>query len=233
MKDGERVVSYGEGRKVLASPLVVTTGDDEHPYQWQAREITTKRTFTVTLLLLAGCVLGGSSVATLFDTTAAQLLAICTVAVLVAGGVILSLVDIDAYLLDFPTFFVWLGATWVLTLVTLGVGGEFGRLKGGLGAVGVLVLYEAVSYIYKRFRGLVQGLGDTLIAIVSSGVPSVLTGAWETGLHSAIAAGLIVIVWFLVQAARGKVQRETPIPLGPFLIAGAVASLVIAALGGV
>lgn len=232
MTVGGVVLAMAEGRALTTERApVVETGDDTRPLERRIADTPARRPHKTAALCVTGLGIGAVGVAATFATVAGAILAVIAVGLLVGGGAVLSLVDWDSYMLDFATFFPWLAATWTVGVVAVVAEGEPRRLYGAFGAVGVIALFEGVSAVFKKLRGISQGFGDTLLAFVTAGVPAVLVGRWETGLISAVVAGITFAAWFAYWAARGKVTRQTPIAFGPFLVVGGVAALTLAAAG--
>lgn len=233
MKAGRTVVGMGEGRQ-LTSPraIVVETGDDDVPFRREPAPVPAGRVRWVMGGLASGSILAVPAAASLFETTGASVLAAAAASILVIGGMLLALVDRDVFLLDLGTFAWWLTITWALSIAAVAVEGDWVRLYGAFGAVGVVVLYEVTAVAFRILRGVTQGFGDTLIALVTAGVPAVLVGSWETGIHSAIAAGFAAGIAHGVAVKLGKSKSGDPIAFGPFLSIGAVLALALSLFGG-
>lgn len=149
-----------------------------------------------------------------------------SLASLIFGSVELSSVDIDTMYLDNAVFSVSGIISW-LGLVGLAVTSHhpFWLVAGVTMGVAVAVMFELMSRIYGSIRGVTQGAGDTLIVLVSVGVPAGLTHSWQVGLYSVLAGCLLMIVSWSVMRVRKLVTKASPVAFGPYLAAGWVVAL--------
>jgi leader peptidase (prepilin peptidase) / N-methyltransferase len=229
LEAGGTVLGLSESRRQNGrhSPFV-ETGDRAHPL---VRAETPRRTLRSVGAVLAGAV--GGAVAAVgglnaSDDTAAQIWYIAALAAVVVGGIAVSLIDLDTYYLDYWTFWTWAAASWALLSVAAVIdGGRTSVLYGALGAVGVAVGFEVIAWLWGKFRGITQGAGDTLIVLVSGGVPGAAFADWRVAVWSVLfASGGVFAQWFYL-TARGRGGMRTPVPFGPYLVAGAIAAVAL------
>jgi leader peptidase (prepilin peptidase)/N-methyltransferase len=229
LTDGGIVLGHGASRALTTERNIVeSTGDDNNPLARRAwtptrgRKLATAAAAGIGVAVAATC--ATALIADNADTSVTLLAAICAT-ILVTGGVILALVDIDAYVIDMPTFAWWLTGSVTAAAAAAITAGEPQQLWAGAGALAVVALYETLAYTMSKLRGVTQGFGDTLLVLGTAGVPAILTGRWETAIESAVAAGIVSLCWYTYLYSRGKATRTTPIPYAPFLITGAVIAL--------
>lgn len=142
--------------------------------------------------------------------------------VLLGGSVVITLVDLDTLYVDLRVFLVTAVLGWSLTIAAVGVAGEWSRLIPGVVVVSATaVLFEVVNRLHRWRRGMDgQGFGDTLIVLVTAGIPPALTGDWTLGYYSVMAGMATCVVGWLIGFARGKLSRSSPMAFGPYLAAG-------------
>jgi prepilin signal peptidase PulO-like enzyme (type II secretory pathway) len=224
---GSSVVSNAAGREQNTErSKIVETGDDERPYKRESSEPSVQR------LSFAGVCGGiGGVIAYLVPSARwdgpAVWYGVLTMLLVLIGGVIVSYVDVDTYYLDTQTFWVWALASWLAVLASVWVAGESKTaLTGGIAAAAVALGFEVVAFVWGKLRGLTQGAGDTWIAICTCGVPSALCGDWRVAVWSVLYAAILAAGHWSYLAAFKGASRETPVPFGPWLVAGGfVASL--------
>jgi prepilin signal peptidase PulO-like enzyme (type II secretory pathway) len=232
---GSEILGAAEGRaqQTPRSPLE-PTGDTDVPYRRVAVEASRRRYVTAGVAGEVGGVASAGIALSAGSTTAAAAALLVLLLVTVIGGIVISCVDIDTYFLDTPSFWPWCALCWALTALATAVDGRIGHAVLGAGmVVAVGGGFEAVSWLWGRIRHMTQGAGDTLIALVTAGVPVAVSGRWEAGLWSVLAAGAGVIVHWLVLYSRQRASAQTPIAFGPYLVAGAIAALAAWSLMGV
>ncbi len=166
-------------------------------------------------------------------STLAQVLAVLTATVFIAVCAEVSLVDFDTYYLDLPVFWIGAAVSWLMAIaVQLIDHHPHQLLAGGVTAVAVAVSFEGLSLLYYLATRKAQGFGDTLIALISVGVPGALTGSWQVGLYSIVAAGLSASAEWAYRARRQGATKMTPIAFGPHLALGWLyAALLLLAVG--
>ena len=176
------------------------------------------------LVELAGALLAAGSLAA-FGPTGAALAAFGLCAALLA----MSAIDIQTgYLPDSMTLpLLWAG-------LALNLGGTFTSLRSAVvGAmVGYLFLWS-IYWLFKWLRGI-EGIGFGDLKLLAA------LGAWmgwaalpQVVLFAAVTGAIVG----LIATWRGRMRFEEPIPFGPFLAAGGVATLFFgtpfySALGG-
>lgn len=114
-------------------------------------------------------------------------------------------------ILDWKTSYIAMGpylgfgvAAWVFTAASVGLSGDWGRLWLGLGlGVGTAVFFEVINGLYLMLRGQ-HGLGggDSLLVLVSVGVPVALSGDWIVGVYGLVAGFVLGAVIGVVVTSR-------------------------------
>ncbi|MEN2471816.1 A24 family peptidase [Burkholderia sp. GS2Y] len=176
------------------------------------------------LVELACALLAASSLAA-FGPTVAALAAFALCAALLA----MSAIDISTgYLPDSMTLpLLWAG-------LVLNLGGTFTSLRSAvIGAIAGYLFLWSIYWLFKWLRGI-EGIGFGDLKLLAA------LGAWmgwaalpQVVLFAAVTGAIVG----LVATWRGRMRFEEPIPFGPFLAAGGVATLFFgtpfyAALGG-
>nr|WP_246327184.1 A24 family peptidase [Burkholderia guangdongensis] len=173
---------------------------------------------------LASGLLAAASLAT-FGPTVPALAAFCLCAVLLA----MSAIDIrTGYLPDSMTLpLLWAGLAFNL-------GGTFASLRAAvIGAMAGYLFLWSIYWLFRWLRGI-EGIGFGDLKLLAA------IGAWlgwaalpQVVLFAAVTGAIVGIVatW------RGRMRFEEPLPFGPFLAAGAAATLFFgtpfySALGG-
>lgn len=229
IRAGERVVTAAGDRGDLAGGGAVRVSNDpEYPLVREYQPPSWWRTFAVAVTM--ALLLVGSSLLTelLGRGRAETTLDLVALAIVIVTGAVVSLVDIDTMYLDGPVF--WWGAlgAWLLTGFGALTNGGSGRVVAGILVVlGTAGLFEGANLIYRAVRGFSgMGFGDTLILIVTAGVPTVITGSWIVGGYSVIGGLLCGVVGWAATWVRGiagwgpRVTRTTPFAFGPYLEVG-------------
>ncbi|EDT00656.1 prepilin peptidase [Burkholderia ambifaria] len=176
------------------------------------------------LVELAGALFAAGSLAA-FGPTAAALAAFGLCAALLA----MSAIDIQTgYLPDSMTLpLLWAG-------LALNLGGTFTSLRSAVvGAMAGYLFLWSIYWLFKWLRGI-EGIGFGDLKLLAA------LGAWmgwaalpQVVLFAAVTGAIVG----LVATWRGRMRFEEPIPFGPFLAAGGVATLFLGtpfylALGG-
>ncbi|MGW0708662.1 prepilin peptidase [Streptomyces sp. NPDC002643] len=139
-------------------------------------------------------------------------------------GVLLTLVDIKAQRLPDPLTLPFAGLALVLLGAVAYVPEHAGQWRTS--ALGALILGGAYFLLF-LLRPLALGFGDVKLAI---GLGAVLGWyGWGALYVGTFAGALIGSVYTLVLAARGRAKRGQLVALGPFMIGGAYAGLLLEA----
>lgn len=152
---------------------------------------------------------------------AALAVALAGIIALGIGGVLVALIDLDTFYLDTASFWVWAGTSWAAVGSAVVLAGERSSLIVGAGAsFGVAASFEIVARVWGRLRGITQGAGDTWIVVCTAGIPALVASTWQVAAWSVIAGSTCAVVHWAYLAVRRGATRETPIPFGPWLVAG-------------
>lgn len=143
---------------------------------------------------------------------------------LVPIGVALSFVDLHTHLL--PTKVIWptLGGTVVLAAVAaLADGDPRAFVRAAIAGVVVLGLFHALWWVYPAG----MGYGDVRLSSIVGFVLGYL--GWAELLIGVYGAFLVFAVLGVLRAAarRDRSELRTPLPFGPFLLAGVLAGVVL------
>jgi leader peptidase (prepilin peptidase) / N-methyltransferase len=162
--------------------------------------------------------LGGAAAVWLAPTPLGAL----TLAVLCAGLVVVSLVDLDTLYIDGPWFWSLTALTWSLAGLDAVTAGHPGRLLSGLGLTAVLAVGVAVvAWVYSKLRkrgGL--GGGDLQLLLVVVAVPATVSGSWSVPLVGLmVAMGLSIAVRLTLIAGR-RASVNDAFAFGPYLSLG-------------
>lgn len=232
LRRGESVLSMSAGRgQNTERSRIEETGDDNRPH----RRLESRTTFG---RLVLGGLLGGLSgvtgayIATQKFEGAALYAGVVTLLLVGIGGIVVGAVDFDTFYLDTPVFWAWAGSSWGAAVITAWIDGYYGGLIVGLsGAIGVAVGFEVVARTWGKLRRLTQGAGDTWIVICTAGVPASVVADWRISVWS-ILAGAIGAAghWGWIAIRRGA-DKNTPVPFGPWLVAGAWAAMIVWLVG--
>ena len=154
-------------------------------------------------------------------TSPPQLLAIAATLVLVFTCISLSCTDFDTYYLDTKSFWPLTALAWGLTALAQVYNHSPHRLLAGVTVViFVAVLYESIAIGSSILRGVRQGVGDTMIILLTIGVTGALTGSWQIGLYSSILGGFSGIIEWVYRHRTKDASRKTPVAFGPHLCVG-------------
>jgi hypothetical protein len=158
----------------------------------------------------------------------ALVVALIGVIVLGIGGVLVSLVDLDTFYLDTASFWVWAGTSWAAMGGAVILAGESDSLIVGVGAsFGVAASFEIVARVWGKLRGITQGAGDTWIVVCTAGIPALIASTWQMAAWSVVAGATCAVGHWTYMAVRKEATRETPIPFGPWLVAGGGISMLL------
>lgn len=143
---------------------------------------------------------------------------------LVPVAVALGVVDLRTHLL--PTKVVWpaLGMVVVLSVAAALLAGDSGALiRAAVGGLMVFALFHALWWIHPAG----MGYGDVrLSALVGFALAYLGWGELVTGVYGAfLAFALLGVARALVR--RDRAALRTPVPFGPFLVAGALGGVVL------
>lgn len=149
-----------------------------------------------------------------------------------AGSLVLALVDFDTMYVDLRTMVATGVVTWVLAPAAALAAGDVERVVAGVVVVAVAaVFFELMNRIHRWVRGTDGlGFGDTLILLVTAGIPSALTGDPMLALYSLIAGCATFVLAWVCGALAGKVTRHTPMAFGPYLAASWVLGWLVSLL---
>lgn len=235
--DLEKVLFLAEERALYPGKAPLTLTDNVESPLVRHRQQPSIRRF------IAGAIAGGigcGTAAALVDSESAitragatwATLALC---VLVFIGIVISFVDHDTLFLDLPTLLVGGLAAWVLAVVACLNRDDTASLKAGaivavVWAVG-LELTNLMYRILRKTNGM--GFGDTLIVLVSSGVPGAVSGQPLVAFASPFAAAVLALIWHLPGALTKRTGTRTAFAFGPFLCVGWLAGWVVLHIGGI
>lgn len=223
-RDVEKVALLSEERETFPGKAGWVSCDDRISPLVREQRPTTKRRYAIGALTGG---LGFALAAMLVDTSeyiarAGATWSVLALCLLVAIGIIISFVDYDTMFLDLPTLLVGGALAWAAAVVAAIGRGDTGGLKAGIVVAAVWAVgLELTNLTYRLIRGANGlGFGDTLIVIVSAGVPGVVSGEPIVAFASPFAAAVLALLWQLPAVVAGKVGRRHAFALGPFLCAG-------------
>lgn len=218
---GSNVISCAAGREQNTTRSAITeTGNDERPYERVPSVVRRTRAVAGGVIGSVFAVIGVLISEHRWDGLGMWAGAIAMLSV-AFGGILIAAVDLDTFYLDTPSFAVWAVTSWGLTLLAAWVDGDVaGIAVGVVGALGVAAGFEGIARLWGKLRGITQGAGDTWIALVTSGVPTAVSGDWRVAVWSVLAAAIGGAVHWSVLAMFRGATRETPVPFGPWLVAG-------------
>lgn len=230
---GQAVFDGEEGRTLYAGSSTLSVGGVGEPplVRRFAEPSRNRRRVTTGMLATVAALAPWLAVATLGGAWPVGVVAVWFLAVVCT---VLSLVDVDTLFLDLPVF--WWGAAGsaVLAAGAAAVAGSPVWALWGLGIAVVLgVAFEALNLLYRLVRGRHGiGGGDSLVLLLTAGVPVALTGLPMLGLYTVLAGMVTSLGGWGVAALRGKVTKNTPLPMVPFLSAGWIVAWVAVTLHG-
>jgi prepilin signal peptidase PulO-like enzyme (type II secretory pathway) len=155
------------------------------------------------------------------------------IVVTVFACVEISFVDFDTYYLDTPVFWPLVLLAWAATSLSQVLDHHPHRLLAGVVvAVFIALSFEGMSRLFSALRGHSQGAGDTMIIVLTAGIPAALTGSWRLGLYSLIAGCATAIIEWTIRHRHQSATGETPIAFGPHLALGwVIAAAVLLSVG--
>lgn len=215
-----------------AAPWCETDEIDVPLRRVMLRPSLTRTAVTACVTSLALCVGGMLVLSAHSGTTANAQLGLAAVLALVLVGVVVSSVDHDTLFLDFPTVLIGGGAA-LASAVAATWGSQLGLGARGalLVAVAWAVVFELTNLAYRLVRKQFgMGFGDTVIVLVSAGVPGVLAGDPLVAFASPFAAVLLALVWHIPSLVGRRIGARTAFALGPFLFAGALVGWAVLAV---
>lgn len=235
--DAEKVAFLCEEREGFPGKAGWENRDDRLTPLVREQRPTTKRRYVI------GAVAGGigfALAALLVESSeyiarAGATWAVLSLCLLVAIGIIISFVDYDTMFLDLPTLLVGGALAWAAAVMAaLGRDDANGLKAGIVVAVVWAVGLELTNLTYRLIRGANGlGFGDTMIVVVSAGVPGVVSGEPLVAFASPFAAAVLALLWQLPAAVTGKIGRRHAFALGPFLCAGWLAGWIVLSMMGV
>jgi prepilin signal peptidase PulO-like enzyme (type II secretory pathway) len=156
-------------------------------------------------------------------TGTALLTGCATVLITVFAAINVALVDSDTFFLDTPLTVPLIGVAWLGAVLTQVVAGHPRHLlAGAVLAFSIVAGFEAISRGFSALNGRSQGFGDSVIVLLTVGVPGALTGSWKLGLYGLIAGCATAIVEWIYHWKKSGGNRDTPLPFGPHLALGAL-----------
>jgi len=137
------------------------------------------------------------------------------------GGVLVALIDLDTFYLDTASFWAWAGTSWAaIGGAAVLAGARDSLIVGVVASFGVAAGFEIVARVWGKLRGITQGAGDTWIVVCTAGIPALIASTWKVSAWSVIAGSTCAVGHWGYLAVRRGATRETPIPFGPWLVAG-------------
>lgn len=222
LRNGESVLAAAAGRaQNTERSRIIETGDDLQPHRREKTVVSLGRMIVAGLLGGVGSAVGALVAIETYSGPAVYAGAVALMIVGI-GGIIVGAVDFDTFYLDTPVFWAWAGSSWLTTLVAAWIDGERGGLLVGIGgALGVAASFEVVARSWGKMRGITQGAGDTWIVLCTAGVPTAICGDWKVAIWSILAGAIGAAGHWAYIAVRRGADRNTPVPFGPWLVAGA------------
>lgn len=179
---------------------------------------------------VAGAVFGavGSWAVGLRYQGVALWLGVLSMITLAVGGIVISLVDWDTFYLDTPSFWLWASTSWAaIAAASIVDGSSKDLIIGAVSSIAVAAGFEGIARVWGKLRGITQGAGDTWIVICTAGIPALVAAEWQVAAWAVIAGAVGAAAhWIYLAAFRGA-NRETPLPFGPWLVAGGYAALAL------
>lgn len=222
------VIAAGDRGAYKGAAPVVETGDFDAPLQRTYVTPTRNRQVWSALASVVGGALGGWLAARGAPSALAGVLAALAVLTVVTSGVVIALVDIDTLYLDLRTFWFASALSWALAAGADLAAHHGGHLLVGLAVVVVTaLLFEGSNLAYRLVRGIPgMGFGDSMILLMTAGVPAALTGTWLLGSYAVIGGLVCGVGGWVVAFVRGRLGRgpvmgrRTPFAFGPYLELG-------------
>ncbi|WP_251153840.1 A24 family peptidase [Cellulosimicrobium sp. Marseille-Q4280] len=143
--------------------------------------------------------------------------ALAVVLVMVVGGLVLSLIDLQTHLLPDRVMLPWSIVLAVAMVAGTAVTGDWWALaRAGIGAVALFAFYFAAAMAYPAG----MGFGDVKLAAPLGAVMAFV--GWPALAVGAFCAFLLGAIGSAVLALRGRLRRKTEVPFGPWMVAGAL-----------
>jgi leader peptidase (prepilin peptidase)/N-methyltransferase len=141
-----------------------------------------------------------------------------------AAGLALAMIDLDHQRLPDSIVLPSYAVVAVLLAVASAANDDWWALaRAGIAAAALFGFYFAVVLVYPAG----MGFGDVKLAGVLGGVLGYLS--WSTLVVGAFAGFLLGAVGGVALMAAGRAGRKTAVPFGPFMIAGALLAIFVAA----
>lgn len=216
------LIAYDDRTRTAGAFPPVATGDPEKPFVRQVARPSVRRKGALALLCAIGLGLTPWLASHLVEGSAPRAISMAAMVILTLLTVEIASVDFDTLYVDFPVLFIAGGACWALAVAAQLVDHSPRALVLALiiSAVG-FCFFEGLNFIYSKVRkrhGM--GFGDSVLLIVAVGVPAALTGSPRLGWYAILAAAILAIVGFVLQAARHRASASTPFAFGPYLALG-------------
>lgn len=234
LRSGGNVISAAASRAQNTERSPIEEVDDERGGALVRRFIPASGT-RITGAAAAGALLGLAGALAVGERFEGVALAAALVGVVALGigGVLVALIDLDTFYLDTASFWVWAGTSWAAMGSAVTLAGESDSLIVGAGAsFGVAASFEIVARVWGKLRGITQGAGDTWIVVCTAGIPALIASTWQVAAWSVIAGSTCAVGHWAYLAVRRGATRETPIPFGPWLVAGGGISMLLWAVLG-
>lgn len=221
----ERVAEFARERQELTGALGFEAVRGEPPYKRIVKPPSFKRR---TCGIAAGGI-GSAFVLHFFDKVSDPHLrgvGLLSLMVIVCGGLVIALVDIDTLYLDLLTMASMGVASWGSAVAFTFANQRARDLLLGLATVVVWVAaLETINLIYKIIRktdGV--GFGDAMIIAVTAGVPVAVTGEFMVGFFGVVCGFILAGFIQIPLALSRKEGARTAFALGPYLCVGWLAS---------
>jgi prepilin signal peptidase PulO-like enzyme (type II secretory pathway) len=229
IKRGTKVVGAAGDRGNMGGSAVVTvTGDFDVPLR-RDYVAPTQNSILITMVAVAvGLFAAPYLIGSMGLGVSASLLGLGALWAVILSGVVVSQVDLATMYVDYKVFGWAVIASWGLCAVAALVESNPHRLLAGVVIVlATAGMFEGLNFLFKLIRGVSgMGFGDTLILIVTGGVPAALTGSWSLGMYCVIGGLFTGIFAWLCTCVYGltgqgvRVTRTTPFAFGPYLEIG-------------
>jgi prepilin signal peptidase PulO-like enzyme (type II secretory pathway) len=233
LKAGELVMAAFEDRTEFCGPCQTLQAPDG---SWVRclPPLARRRSVVTAGITIAGFAAAPWLAAAATTSVAAWAVATTATLLLVSLSMLVALTDIDTLRIDFETFFPLGAFAWLLSGVAAWLDGRLGDVGWALAVVGaVVLLFEGMNAVFHKLKGQQgQGFGDTLLAIVSVGVPVALSGEPLVGYWAVMCAAAGALSWFAIRRLRGTDHAQARLnAFGPFLAGGGLAGWVLTAVG--
>lgn len=227
-KAAEHVLQDSRERIEMPGKLGYKQVASEPPFK---REVVRPSVLRQVAGALAGCV-GFATVFRLFervDGDSMRVFGLLSLMLLVCGGVVIAVVDVDTLYLGLPAMiFMGLGSWGCGALFVVNNERPRDLLMGLCVVVVWVIALETVNFIYKILRktdGL--GFGDAVIIAATAGVPSAVTGDFMVGFFGVVCGFIIAGLVQIPMAVYKKEGARAAFALGPYLCVGWLASWIV------